>query len=184
MYECLPHMFRETECQEDTLFCLSPINTQINFCLNVFIDIDFKGKHNTDLTDLVSRYLFQRVPCRPTSDQGLGPHGGTAAGLVYSAVGLPRSRGKRGCVQGLINHGHFGRDKQARPSRDAAAPAADRGEGMEEKRTAWKERRRCGGVGGRPEGVWMVGGDGGLTHQGIHNNTYVLVPHLHGCTGL
>lgn len=44
----------------------------------------------------------------------------TVVGLVYSAVGLPGSKGNRGCVQGLINHDHFGRDKQAAPSRDAA----------------------------------------------------------------
>lgn len=49
-------------------------------------------------------------------------------------MGLPRSRGKRGCVQGLINHGCFGRDKQAGPSRDAAAPAAGGGEGTEQGR--------------------------------------------------
>jgi len=36
---------------------------------------------------------------------------------VYSA-GL----GERGCVQGLINHGRFGRDKQPGPSGGADAP--------------------------------------------------------------
>lgn len=51
----------------------------------------------------------------------------TEAGPVYSAVGLPGSKGNTGCVQGLINHGHFGRDKQAGPSRDAAAPATGTG---------------------------------------------------------
>lgn len=65
-------------------------------------------------------------------------------------MGLPRSKGKRGCVQGLINHGCFGRDKQARPSRDAAAPAAGGGKG---RRGGGGGRR--GGKGGKPEGVWM-----------------------------
>ena len=73
---------------------------------------------------------------------------GTAAGPVYSAVGLPRSKGNRGCVQGLINHDHFGRDKQAGPSRDAAAPAAGGGrDGGKVRWTAWKERGGCGVVG-------------------------------------
>lgn len=73
------------------------------------------------------------------------------SGPVYSAVGLLRSKGKRGCVQGLINHGCFGRDKQAGPSRDAAAPAAVGGKGTVKRREwgyRWKARkkgRRWGG---------------------------------------
>lgn len=64
-------------------------------------------------------------------------------------MGLPRSKGKRGCVQGLINHGRFGRDKQARPSRDAAAPAAGEGGGggAEERRGGWGKGKRGGAVG-------------------------------------
>ncbi|KAM7370469.1 hypothetical protein PAMP_010016 [Pampus punctatissimus] len=85
------------------------------------------------------------VPCRPTSGPGSWQQGGTAAGPVYSAVGLPGSRGKRGCVQGLINHGRFGRDKQAKPSRDAAAPATDGGKGQ--------KRGEVDGVEGKEGGV-------------------------------
>lgn len=92
-------------------------------------------------------------PVDPPRARDRGSRGGTAAGPVYSAVGLPRSRGKRGCAQGLINHGCFGRDKQAGPSRDAAAPAADRG-GVGQRRVEVVEV----GVGGRPGGVW-TGGD-------------------------
>lgn len=46
---------------------------------------------------------------------------------VYSA-----GSGERGCVQGLINHSHFGRDKQLGPSRGAdtlAWPEGTRGDG-------------------------------------------------------
>lgn len=68
------------------------------------------------------------------------------AGPVYSAVGLPGSRGKRGCVQGLINHGCLGGDKQAGPSRDAAALPLLRGQ---------EECTACGETRGRPE----LGGD-------------------------
>lgn len=93
-------------------------------------------------------------PVDPPRSRDRGSRGGTAAGPVYSAVGLPRSRGKRGCAQGLINHGCFGRDKQAGPSRDAAAPAADRGGGVGQRRVEVVEV----GVGGRPGGVW-TGGD-------------------------
>lgn len=94
-------------------------------------------------------------PVDPPRARDRGSRGGTAAGPVYSAVGLPRSRGKRGCAQGLINHGCFGRDKQAGPSRDAAAPAADRG-GVGQRRVEVVEV----GVGGRPGGVWTWGGRG------------------------
>lgn len=94
-------------------------------------------------------------PVDPPRARDRGSRGGTAAGPVYSAVGLPRSRGKRGCAQGLINHGCFGRDKQAGPSRDAAAPAADRG-GVGQRRVEVVEV----GVGGRPGGVWTGGGRG------------------------
>lgn len=84
-------------------------------------------------------------------------------------MGLPRSRGKRGCVQGLINHGCFGRDKQARPSRDAAAPAAERGEGTEERRGG-----RCAGKGGGVLGDrWKArrGGDGGRGEETVDLHT-------------
>lgn len=94
-------------------------------------------------------------PVDPPRTRDRGSRGGTAAGPVYSAVGLPRSRGKRGCAQGLINHGCFGRDKQAGPSRDAAAPAADR-RGVGQRRVEVVEV----GVGGRPGGVWTWGGRG------------------------
>lgn len=94
-------------------------------------------------------------PVDPPRSRDRGSRGGTAAGPVYSAVGLPRSRGKRGCAQGLINHGCFGRDKQAGPSRDAAAPAADR-RGVGQRRVEVVEV----GVGGRPGGVWTWGGRG------------------------
>lgn len=89
------------------------------------------------------------VPRRPTSGPGSRQQGGTAARPVYSAVGLCRSRGRRGCVQGLINHGCLGRDKQSRPSRDAAAPATGgRGRGVVSQRTRWT----------RTPGKWGSGG--------------------------
>lgn len=99
------------------------------------------------LTDLGNIYLQLRggpggarggVPHRPTLDPGSRQWGGPAARPVYSAVGLCRSRGSRGCVQGLINHGCLGRDKQSGPSRDAAAPATGgRGRGVVSQRTRW-----------------------------------------------
>lgn len=94
------------------------------------------------------------VPRRPTSGPGSRQQGGTAARPVYSAVGLCRSRGRRGCVQGLINHGCLGRDKQSRPSRDAAAPATGgRGRGVVSQRTRWTRTPGEGGggvLGGTP----------------------------------
>lgn len=73
------------------------------------------------------------VPCRPTSGPGLRQRGGTAAGPVYSAVGLPRSREREDVFRASLIMTALGRDKQARPSRDAAAPAAGGGKGTEEK---------------------------------------------------
>lgn len=105
--------------------------------------LTFSDMSSRVLTDIVSRCLQWGFPVDPPQAGPGSPwqQGGTATGPVYSAVGLPRSRGKRGCVQGLINHGCFGRDKQARPSRDAAAPAADGGKGQ-------RRGGRCGGKGG------------------------------------
>lgn len=98
------------------------------------------------------------------------------AGPVYSAVGLPRSRGKRGCVQGLINHGCFGRDKQAGPSRDAAAPATGLGGGGVH--SMW-------GNTGKARTGWGRAEETADSHSGgIRHNTCSLVPHLRGCTGL
>lgn len=109
---------------------------------------------------LVSCYLFRRVPVCPPQTRVEAEWWNSSWACLLSCGGSP-GPGERGCVQGLINHGHFGRDKQARPSRDAAAPAAGGGvnslEGKEE---------GCG---------WFWGGggaaDSGLAHWGIHNNT-------------
>lgn len=98
--------------------------------------------------------------------------GGAATGPVYSAVGLPRSKGKRGCVQGLINHGCFGRDKQAKPSRDAAAPAASGGGGQ----SGGRGEGTVGGV-GRPEGV-------SLRRQWTKGYTITLAVWFHICTAV
>lgn len=100
-------------------------------------------------------------PVGPPQVQDHGSGVEQQPGPVYSAVGLCRSRGKRGCVQGLINHGCLGRDKQSRPSRDAAAPATGGGEG-------------CGqGEGAEDPHT-----------RGIHHNTCCLGPHLRRYAGL
>lgn len=112
------------------------------------------------------------VPCRPDSGPGSWQWGRTAAGPVYSAVGLPRSRGKRGCVQGLINHGCFGRDKQARPSRGCCSSCHWSGErgGC----TACGEIR---GVGGTQNG-WGQAGETMASHTRGYAITLALWFHI------
>lgn len=108
-------------------------------------------------------WWWRGFPVDPPQPQDRGSRVEQRLGLFTQLWGLPRSRGKRGCVQGLINHGCFGRDKQARPSRDAAAaPAADGGEGTE-------ERGREG-----EEEVWWWGGIGGEETVDSHTRGYTI----------
>lgn len=120
---CVPHT---RFLSEDTTS--SPTDAHVSVCRLSYAHISGfqRREHSSDRSrDFLPEVGGAGVPRRPTSDPE--PWGGTVAGPVYSAVELPRSRGRRGCVQGLINHGRFRRDKQAGPSRDAAAPAADWG---------------------------------------------------------
>jgi len=157
---CAPHKFRErvsTRRVFPRMLSPSPADTQMTFLWISYTSHDIYGDLVGDKSSAAKSWQISWVatcgggsPSTHLGPAGSWQRGGTAAGPVYSAVGLPRSRGKRGRVQGLINHGCFGRDKQARPSRDAAAPAAGGGKGQ---RRGGGERRRCSGVCGKARGA-------------------------------